>query len=225
MLTQVKLCNLALIFTLKAILPSLFLNNLLLLILLSELPDFLLSPLPYRQLTIHLHTILLTSLPQQLCFGVSIVHLQSMVKQACARTTQHLPLIILIQLLLITSQLLLIKAWVALLYRVMNTLLKYVLKGITVRLDARIPQFTVCQRLQLTHGFTTWMPDMALLVWDLRQISGVVLLVWMEQLFTQSLLQDLQQVSQMLVETKLPQQLKVMWPLVVQHLMPILVLP
>jgi len=32
----------------------------------------------------------------------------------------------------------------------------------------------------------------------------------MEQLFTQSLLQDLQQVSQMLVETKLPQQLKVM---------------
>lgn len=66
---------------------------------------------------------------------------------------------------------------------------------------------------------------MALLVWDLRQICGVVLLVWMEQLFTQSLLQDLQQVSQMLVETKLPQQLKVMWLLVVQNLMPILVLP
>lgn len=93
------------------------------------------------------------------------------------------------------------------LYQEMNTLLKYVLQ---ILLHARIPQLTVYQRLQLTHGFTTWMPDMALLVWDLRQICGVVLLVWMEQLFTQSLLQDLQQVSQMLVETKLPQQLKVM---------------
>jgi len=206
MLTQVKLCNLALIFTLKAILPSLFLNNLLLLILLSELPDFLLSPLPYRQLTIHLHTILLTSLPQQLCFGVSIVHLQSMVKQACARTTQHLPLIILIQLLLITSQLLLIKVFVALLYRIMNTLLKYVLQ---ILLHHGYPSLR-CITLQLTHGFTTWMPDTALLEWDLRQICGVALLVSMEQLFTQSLLQDLQQVSQMLVETKLPQQLKVM---------------
>ena len=90
--------------------------------------------------------------------------------------------------------------------------------------DAWLPQYMGCPRFLLIVGFTIWMPDMAFLQWVLHQICGMALLVNLDQLFTQSLLPELQ-VLQMHVETRLAKQLKAISHLVRQQLKTIKVAP